>query len=280
MSFDLIYAYKPGFAESQIGEGRVNAIDNCVPTSFADVLMAYGYRDVEPQNWTTFEYGADYHGATSYEAAIDFMRRHPEQFPNPPSMRVINPRDTVGEIDAAGQRRYPVIVQFSCDPQAHLVPHYTGIFHVSPAVAFDGSALTILNVWHGELVRVPRAEFEQATADPAGWMVIFEWPLGPKPVTPPPSPPAPDAVRWGAFRGTVMVQKAHTRGAPGLEAPPLRDLVYGTPLDVDGYVHHGPGIPDVKTCQLDDRWFHISPGWGDHQGGWVASTIVDGNPKF
>lgn len=82
---------------------------------------------------------------------------------------------------------------------------------------------------------------------------------------------------WGNFGGQVDPNGVNVRIGAGTEEPVLYTLAGGTTVLFDGYVHHGPPIPDAITGQGDDRWFHIV---SDGRGGWCASAEINGNPNY
>lgn len=82
---------------------------------------------------------------------------------------------------------------------------------------------------------------------------------------------------WGAFAGKVDSAGVNIRAGAGTEEPVIATGPGGASLTFDGYVHHGPGIPDAITGALDDRWFHVV---GGAPGGWCASAEINGNPNY
>lgn len=82
---------------------------------------------------------------------------------------------------------------------------------------------------------------------------------------------------WSRWSGTVDKDGVQLRAGAGTEEPALLVIAPRTSLTFDGYVHHGPGIPDDITGQSDDRWFHVVAGAA---AGWVASAEINGNPGY
>lgn len=152
MSFDLSGYLPESSVLSQLAEGGLNARDNCVPTSFHLVMMALGYPDVPPQAWTDFEYGASYYGPEALTAAVDFVKRHPELFPDPPAISISNPdaQDALEVMDAAGQQGFPMVGAWWCDCNTvQVVPYATACGHASPIAGYDGKIWRLWNVWTG-----------------------------------------------------------------------------------------------------------------------------------
>lgn len=182
MSFDLQADYTLDWsAESQMVEGGTNKFNNCVPTAFQIALLPLGFGDIAPQTWTDQEYSPTYHGGEDFAHAIDFAHKH---FANLPDIRVSNPRDTVAAIDAAGQAGFPTVLQAHCDQDAAFVDHYTGFFHMGIPVAFDGTNVSVRNVYWGKLHVLPVDFVRKMAADPAGWMAVFARSIKPIPPTP------------------------------------------------------------------------------------------------
>lgn len=174
LSFDL-RAYLPESSVlSQLAEGGLNARDNCVPTSFHIAMIALGYPDVPPQVWTDFEYGTSYYGPEALAAAVDFVNRHPDLFPNPPSISVTSApaQEVLTVMDGAGRQGFPMVGAWWCDcSTVQVVPYATSCGHASPLAAYDGANWRLWNVWTG---------FEQVFNDDllrsayAGSVAVFE----------------------------------------------------------------------------------------------------------
>jgi hypothetical protein len=174
LSFDL-RGYLPESAVlSQLAEGGLNARDNCVPTSFHIAMIALGYPDVPPQVWTDFEYGPSYYGPEALTSAVDFINRHPEHFPNPPTVSITNAaaQDVLAVIDDAGRQGFPIVGAWWCDcSTVQVVPYPTACGHASPLAAYDGQTWRLWNVWTG---------FEQTLSDEllrssyAGGVAVFQ----------------------------------------------------------------------------------------------------------
>jgi hypothetical protein len=177
VSFSNRAALRPyeGYTFSQLGEGGTNAIDNCGPACFSDVLAAYYTLHTKPQWWTDNEYGPSYHGGEDATHLIDWMHKNPEDFPNPPSISVSNPNDTIAALDGAGSKGYAIVALVHCNATAQLQDHWTGIFHWVIVAALDSVSVTIVNPWQGVEQAFALDFFRKACSGTvAGLLIIFQ----------------------------------------------------------------------------------------------------------
>jgi hypothetical protein len=211
-------------AESQTAEGGANWNDNCSPTAHAICMMALGYGDpAEPQDWTDFEYKPNYHGGESFEASLDFIRKHPQMFPAPPAMSVQAPRDVVAYVNGWGANGWPMVVAFWCDQGANILPGPQAYQHASVPVASDGKGIAVLNVWKGQEVYLTNDQFRRCYS---GGVTVFErsvkavaqQPQLPPNVPAPPAHPTQTAYRDRQIQLAPDHYQVIIRGSKGNEA--------------------------------------------------------------
>jgi hypothetical protein len=150
----------------------------------------------------------------------------------------------------------------------------------APAVGFsshfvavvDGSAPTFADPWYGNVSDL---------SSYGGWSAVIQKVIQLDYLGGAGAAPATTATTAAATFTGVVSQPAgapvHT--LPGVEQPVVPQaganpgvVDKGNTLTFDAWCHHGPGIPDAITGQLDDRWFRTTSGH------WVASAMVNGNP--
>jgi len=73
--------------------------------------------------------------------------------------------------------------------------------------------------------------------------------------------------------------QARIRNGPGTQYRIMRQIPRGVWLHFDGWIAIGPGIPDMQTGQLDNRWFHVAPSSRQSDPEWVASALIKGEPQ-
>lgn len=190
MSFDLRGRGHPINVPNQLqqhGEADTNWNDNCVPTSAAYCVSQLGLGDVDPQDITSAEYGAGYHGVESFQAAKSWCEAN---VPACPLITIDQPGaagllEYLNRVGAAGK---PMLADFSCDVNAVIGPGPYG--HGSLVVAYLGGLWYVANVWDD---RTQVFSDDEMLAYCQGDMMVFHQPLpaASGPVKPPASAGAP-----------------------------------------------------------------------------------------
>lgn len=141
MTFDQTAHFNESRGQSQQGAGGRNHNNNCVPTSFAHVIAAYGHPWVSPQHITDVEYGTSYLGIESWTRAIDYFHRFVDG-----SMPIgVDSGDVLAVIDRNGSRGWPTVFLGHCDSQGNYAPRYTGIAHASVVLRRWANFTVLLN---------------------------------------------------------------------------------------------------------------------------------------
>jgi len=112
-------------------------------------MTMLGYPDVDPEVFTLYEYPGGNTAGESFQSAVDFIQKHPELYPSPPTIS-IGAFDFVAASEA-GKLGYPLVIAGSVvcntvrfDPLGHCEHASILEAHIGP------NSWRIWNAWGGD----------------------------------------------------------------------------------------------------------------------------------
>jgi hypothetical protein len=145
MPFDLRPAASTDSAEGQLAEGGADQWENCTLACLALTMRDLGYGDpMEPQDMRSY---LGVSGGLPWSASVNVVHGNPQNYPNPPLMRICDVAVTPTLINDYGTAGCMVHWAGWCTPGGDWITQepQNGISHAGRVLAWDGSTWTLWN---------------------------------------------------------------------------------------------------------------------------------------